>query len=66
MAMRATKVVALAAASGKPISDQLRDIAASVRRIGSGFYDNPETFAIQKDSAADRLVKLARVLEGSQ
>ena len=64
--MRATAVVAPASAAGNPISDQLRGIAASIRRIGSGFRDDPETIAIQKDSAATRLVKLVRVLEGSR
>lgn len=44
-------------------ADRLRDLARAVRRIGDGYRTNPEAIAIQKDSIATDLARLARAME---
>jgi len=45
------------------VSTELRELARDVRAIGSGRGATPETFLIDKQSAADRLLDIARQLE---
>lgn len=63
--MRSTRVLAHHAPGQQKISmaEELRDIAASVRRIGDGYRTDPERIAVAKDEAANRLTSLARTLE---
>jgi len=47
-----------------PVSEEIRDLAYRVRRIGSHRHATPETILEDKHEAADRLLLLADRLEG--
>jgi len=50
---------------GRDFGSELREIASEVRRIGSRRGATPESLLIDKHEAADRLVALAREIEGA-
>ena len=47
----------------RPIPERLRDLAKSVRRIGSGYRSDPEHIALAKDHVEKGLIAIARELE---
>lgn len=52
-----------AAATRATAAGELRDLARAVRRIGTGWRDDPETIALAKDGIATRLTVIARQFE---
>jgi hypothetical protein len=45
------------------VADELRELAAAVRRIGCGRSTTPESILIEKQEAANRLAALAATID---
>ena len=58
-----TQNQALSGDLSNPVSEEIRDLAYRVRRIGSHRHATPETILEDKHEAADRLLLLADRLE---